>query len=365
MRPDGGRVEGWPGAPVADGEVSCDAVRVPTPTRRLLMAALGLVVLTTGGTVGYMVIEEMPLLDAAYMTVTTLSTVGYGEVHPLSPDGRIFTMVLIALGVGNAGYLLGSIASLVVEGQLRNVLRGNAMQRRIDALNDHVIVCGFGRFGRVVATELSANHTAVVVVDADPQKEIELRRTDFAYVIGDALTDDVLEQAGIRRARALVAATASDPNNVFLTLSARERNPAIRVHARGESDGGLRHLRLAGADQVISAYQSGGIRVATAILRPSVVDFLEVSLPGRGDEVALEEVRVGVGSELTARSLRAIEADSPRLRVVAWKRGGDTPLRLIPDPETTVEGGDLLVVVGERPALDLLARRALGRDTSQ
>jgi voltage-gated potassium channel len=328
-----------------------------TPARRLIVAVSVLGALTTLGTVGYVVIEGVPVVDALYMTVITISTVGYGEVVPLGPAGRMFTIGLIVSGVGTAFYLLVSIAELLIEGHLRDFLGRTAMQHRVDRLSEHVIVCGFGRFGRVVAEELGQAGLAVVIVDADAAKEPELVRAGVPYLIGSALSDEVLDRAGIRRARAIVVATASDSDNVFVTLSAREKNPAIRIHARGESDGGLRRLRLAGADQVISAYQTGGLRMAAAIARPSVVDFLEIAMPGRGEEVDLEEIRVDRGSTFVGAAIQAIERDSPRLRVVALKRT-DEAIRIVPEPTSLVRDGDHLLVIGERGALERLAQLA-------
>lgn len=329
------------------------------PAQRLMLALGALLCILLAGTCGYVVIEHMPLLDALFMTVITLSTVGYGEVHPLSPAGRVFTIGLITVGVGATAYLLSQLAGLVIEGRLRDVFRRNPMDRTIETMQDHVIVCGYGRFGRVVVEQMRENRVPVVVIDADREKAADLERVGLPYIIGLASQDEVLERAGVRRARALVAATSSDPDNVFITLSAREKSPAIRIHARAESDGGLRHLKLAGANQALSAYQSGGHRVAAAILRPSVVDFLELSVPGRSEMVLLEEIRVAPGSEIVGRTVGALEAAIPRLRLVGLKRG-EAALSVVPPADTPIDGGDLLVLVGDRAALDRLAREAQG-----
>jgi len=329
-------------------------VSVPRP---ILLPFAILTALTAVGTLGYVVIERASFMDALFMTVTTLSTVGYGEIIRLSPAGRLFTMLLIVTGVGTALYLLTAIAEQVVEGRFRDLFGRNAMQRRIEQLEGHVVVCGFGRLGRVVAEQVAERQVPLVIVDANPALEPDLVRLGMPYIIGSALSDDVLERAGVRRARALVAATASDPDNVFITLSAREKNPGIVIHARGESDGGLRRLRLAGADQAISAYQSGGMRIAASILRPSVVDFLEISLESRGEEVDLEQVRVGAGGGIIGRAIESVEKDLPRLRIVALKRGTD-PIRMVPEPATLVADGDQLVVIGERRSLEALAQLA-------
>ncbi len=247
--------------------------------RRFLLAVVGIAALTVLGALGFMLIEGMSVIDAVYMAVITISTVGFGEVKPLSPVGRLFTIGLIVTGVGTAFYLLVTAAELVIEGRLREFLEKTAMDRKIHQLEGHVIICGFGRFGRVVAEELTRNNVPVAVIDSDAGKEAELSRLGMLYVIGSALEDEVLERAAIRTARAIVVATASDADNVYITLSAREKNPGIQIHARGESEPGLRRLRLAGADRVISAYQWGGMRIAASIVRPSVVDFLESRCP--------------------------------------------------------------------------------------
>jgi voltage-gated potassium channel len=322
--------------------------------RRLALALGGIVALSAFGTVGYVLFEHMSLIDALYMTVITISTVGFGEVKPLDSVGRIFTMGLIVVGVGNAFYLFAVVAELLVEGRLREYLGATAMHRKIHDLKGHVIICGFGRFGRVVAEELLRNAIPIVVIDSDPAKGDELERLSVMHLVGDALRDDVLEDAGIRQARAIVVGTASDPDNVYVTLSAREKNPSITIHSRGESEAGMRRLRLAGADQVISAYQRGGMRVAATILRPSVIDFLELSTPGRGDEIDLEEIRVAPHSPLVGKEVGAIENETPKLRIVALKRGTE-PISIIPDPGTLVRADDVMVVIGSRGSLKQLA----------
>jgi voltage-gated potassium channel len=315
-----------------------------------MIAIAGIVVLTAGGTAGYMAIEHMPALDALYMTVITISTVGYEEVKPLGEGGRIFTMVLIVTGVGTAFYLFAAVTQFVIEGQLRAIVGRAAMKHKIDQLEGHVVICGFGRMGQVVAAEVARSGGQAVVIERDPAREVNLVAAGLPYVIGSALEDRVLEEAGLRRAFAIVAVTASDADNVYITLSARAMNPKIRIHARGESEEGLRHLRMAGADQAISAYQWGGLRLAASIMRPSVVDFLELSFPGRGAEIDLEEIRVAEGSALIGQPIAAVEQGATRLRIIALKRG-DTPSTLIPDPATRIEAGDFLVAIGDRETL--------------
>jgi voltage-gated potassium channel len=330
------------------------------PLRRLAIAVLSLAAVTAIGTLGFVWIEGWPWFDALYMTVTTITTVGYREVGPLSTAGRAFVIALIGLGVGTTLYLLTALAAMVLEGQLRAAFQRNAMQRRIDALGSHVLVCGYGRYGRVVVEELLHARADLVVVEVDPALDSELAQSGVPYLIGSAVHDEVLERAGIRRARALVIATSSDSDNVFITLSARELAPEILIHARGESEEALRRLRRAGANFVTSPYRMGGLRTAASILRPSVVDFLELAEPRRGEAIDLEEIRVAPGSPLCGRDVASLEAATPRLLVVALKRGEEA-IRIAPDKATCLADGDHVVVIGERSHLDQLARRAEAR----
>jgi voltage-gated potassium channel len=326
-----------------------------SPAQRMAIAIAGITLLTALGTLGYIVIERMSFLDALYMTVITISTVGYGEVKPLDNAGRVFTIVLIVLGVGTAFYLFATMTEIIIEGQLRDYLGAKGMLRKIHSLKDHVIICGFGRFGRAVAEELLRHRVPMVIIDSNPQSAEDLIRLDIPHLIGDAMHDDVLEDAGIRSARALVAATASDADNVYITLAAREKNRAISIHARGEGDVGLRRLKLAGADQVISAYQYGGYRVASTIIRPSVVDFIELFTSGRGEEVDLEEIRIPANSGMVGKTVMGIEQAVGRLRIVALKRGDD-PIKINPQPTSQVQAGDLLVAIGDRAGLEALVK---------
>jgi voltage-gated potassium channel len=325
-----------------------------TPTRRFALALTLVVLMTVVGAAGYRLIEHMTILDSFYMSVITISTVGFGEVKPLSPAGRLFTIGLIVTGVGSAVYLFTVIGELVVEGSLRDFLGKSAMNRKIHNLQDHVILCGFGRFGRAVVEELTRNTVPMVVIESDTTKQAELETAGALHVIGSALEDTVLQDAGISSARAIVVATGSDADNVYITLSAREKNPKILIYARGDSDAGLRRLALAGADQVVAAYQWAGMRIAASILRPSVVDFLQLSVPGRESEVDLEEIRISRQSRAAGMTIAAVERDNPRLRIVALKRL-DQPLEMIPGPETRIAPDDLLVVIGESDSLKRLA----------
>jgi voltage-gated potassium channel len=325
------------------------------PGRRLRIALLVLVAFTGVGTAGFVWLEHLTPFEAFYLTVVTLATIGYGDIVPVTQAGRVFAILLVVGGGGTALYLVAAVAQLVVEGELRELWGRSSMERRMEHVSGHVVMCGYGRFGRVVAAQLLAHGETLVVVDSDPDREPELRALGVPYVIGSGAVDEVLEHAGIARARALVIATPSDADNVFITLSAREKNPKLQIFARGESDAGLRRLELAGATRALSAYHAGAMRMAASVLRSSVVEFLELS--AQGDDVALEEVRVGPASALSGTSIAALERTTPRTRVVGLKRG-EAPLRSIPEPEEQVLSGDLLVVIGPRASLERLAQAA-------
>ena len=328
-----------------------------TPLVRIRRALLGLAAITAAGTLGYRWIADYGWLDALYMTVTTIVTVGYGEIHPLTPAGRVFTLALIASSAGTAVYLLSQVGQTLVETGLRDVLQRRAMERKLEHLSGHVIVCGYGRFGRVVVGELARAGVPVAIVEADAEREPELARSGHAFLIGSATRDDVLLHAGITRARAIVIATGSDADNVYITLTARELHPPLEVHARGESEAALRRLVQAGATRAVSAHQIGGVRMANALLRPSVVEFVEITRPMVGEEVDLEEVRVAPGSATVGLTVRTLEQRVPRLRVVGLKRA-DARMQLVPGEEVTIAAGDMLVVIGERASVEQIARIA-------
>jgi voltage-gated potassium channel len=336
-------------------------VRTVIRSQRLRIALAAVLLVLAIGTLGNVLVVGLSPLDALFMTVITVSTIGYHELPPLDATGKLFTMILIVLGVGTTYYTLVAFAGFLIEGRVRDLLGRRAMKRTISMLEDHVVLCGYGRFGRVVAQDLSRLGVAVVVIEADPAVQPALAASDHPFVIGSALDDAVLAEAGIARARAIVVATGSDADNVFIALSAREANPRIGIHARGETDAGIRRLQLAGAAQVVSPYHLGGQRIAHAIARPSVVDFITLATPAQGPvEISLEEVVVGSGSPLEAVLLRDLPARGVQLHIVAIKRPGE-PTRFQPRGEDALGAGDRVVVVGDADNLSRIADLAATR----
>ena len=257
------------------------------PLFRLLVALAALLTLTFAGTLGYVLIEQADWFDALYMTVITLSTIGYGEIFPLSHGGRAFTIVLIVTGVGTVAKHPHEHGASVRQDVFSRLTAGNSMQKQIDRTTQHIIVCGHGRFGQILVEELMHGEVPIVIIERDPQKQAELEKRGLPFVLGNATSDEVLASAGLERAQVIVAATNSDPDNVFITLAARERRSDIRIHARGETAESIRRLKQAGADFVLSPYQMGGLSLAASVMRPAVAQFLRIARPHMGHQVGI------------------------------------------------------------------------------
>lgn len=307
------------------------------------------------GTVGYVVIEGFSVLDAVYMTVTTLTTVGFGEIEPLDPAGRVFTLSLIVVGFTAAFTLLAVLTSLVVSGQLGRSLTRRTMRQRIDALRDHYIVCAFGRVGQAAVEELVAQGAGVVVVELDPSREPDMEQAGVPYILDDPQKEDVLEQAGIARARGLLCAVDSDAANVYITLLARARNPDLFIIGRASSPESVEALRRAGSDRVVSPYRLSGTRMAALAFQPAMLEF--VDMVSVAPDLRIEELVLGGHSPLAGATVR--EAASPYDGVMIMAvRSSDGALLVPPRADTVLKADDLLIVVGPMDALNDLAGRA-------
>jgi voltage-gated potassium channel len=324
--------------------------------RALLVVALLLVLV---GTLGYYFIEEKyTLFDALYMTVITLATIGYGEVHPLSTAGRVFTIVLILGGVATFLYAASEAVRAVVSGEVREVLGRQRMERSLAQMQDHLIVCGYGRMGRLVCQEFARQRLPFVVVEINPELLIGFDLPHGIPLNGDAASDEVLKQAGVERARGLVTVMSSDADNLYTTMSARLLNKKLFLVARVEDPKAEQKLRRAGANRVVSPYQIGGVRLAQAVLRPTVVDFIELATRTEHLELQIEESRVTPTSPLASATLKdsRIRADL-KVIVVAIKKGAGEMV-FNPAPETVIEAGDIIVAIGDRKHLDELEKLA-------
>ncbi len=337
----------------AIGSIASDRER-RAATRRLGVGVTVLLALVAVGTLGFRWLAQMSWIDAVYMTVTTLATVGYGEVQPLGPAARVFATLFILAGVGATLYTVSAIAEFVIAGRIGELLGRRAMERTLASLRDHVIVCGYGRLGHALATELARSGVPLVVVDEDPAVGERFAERGWPFLCASAVDEGVLERAGIARARAIVAATGSEAVNVFIALAAREASADIAIHARAETASGERRLRSAGAQGVVSPHTLGGERLAQAILRPAVVDFMQLSAPGSGTEIDLEEIVVGARSPLVGLRIDDLAERGARVSVVAIKRVA-APLSLNPGAGSAFEIGDRIVVIGDRASVRRLA----------
>ena len=307
------------------------------------------------GTAGYVVIEGFGVLDAVYMTVTTLTTVGFGEIEPLGPGGRLFTLSVIGIGFTASFTLLAVLTSLVVSGQLGRSLTRRSMRQRIDGLRDHYIVCAFGRVGQSAVEELASQGAQVVVVEVDPAREPEMIDAGVLYILDDPMREDVLERAGIERARGLLCAVDSDASNVYITLLARARNPDLFIIGRASSPESVEALSRAGSNRVVSPYRLSGTRMAALASQPAMLEF--VDMVSVAPDLRIEELIVGERSPLAGASVRDTAAPYDGVMIMAV-RSPDGTLLVPPRADTVLAVGDLLIVVGPMSALGDLAERA-------
>ncbi len=323
----------------------------------LAKAFAALIGITAAGVVGYMTIAGMGFSDALYMTVITLTTVGYREVVPLDTAGQYFTIALLIGGLGIVFYSAALIARELLEGELQRVLGRRKVQRQIGQLDHHVIVCGFGRMGRIVCKELAAKPVAFVVIDRNADALRHAEAEGYLCLEGDATDDAVLTAARIAQAQGLVAALSTDADNVYVVLTARELCPELLVVARAEDDRSERKLMHAGANRVVSPYVIGGHRMAHALLRPAVLDVIDLATHYRSIELQIEEVPVAAGSFCDGATLRqAGLRDQLGLIVIAIKKPSDEML-FNPAGDTRIEAGDRLVLMGQTANLREVERR--------
>ena len=326
--------------------------------RRVRLGLAVLVVVMAAGTGGYVALG-FTLLDALYQTVTTVTTVGFREVQPLTSAGKAFTIILILVGVGTALYTLTVFIETLIEGQLRGVFGRQRMERRIRGMSGHVIICGWGRVGRVIAREMTAVGKEHVVVDVDPAR---IENASAPTVLGDATEDGVLERAGVRRASALVAALANDAGNLFVTLSARSFGPQLFIVSRVRIEENEEKLRRAGADRIINPQSIGGARAAAFLLQPHVTEFLDVVMRDRDIEFRLEEVAVPPDSSLAGHSIRDAHIRAQTGALVLALREPDGSFVTNPAPDQLLARGQVLIAIGTKAELGALEVLAAGTD---
>ena len=330
------------------------------PLRRLQLSILVIIILNVLGTLMYMVVERWNFIDALYMTVITIATVGFGEVESLSPLGRFFTIILIYLGVGAATSAITNAVGLALGPLLWDSLRQRRMQQMINELSDHYIVCGYGRMGRQIIKDLEMRNEPFVLVDSNEQLREKLLEEKIPFIIGDATTDDTLYDAGLRKAKGLVAALSSDAGNVMTVLTARELNPRLFIAARAVRIESESKLRRAGANRVVNPYQIGGHRMALSLLRPAVHDFLDhIFHFGDGREIEIGQIHVQPHSDLDDKTIATSGLRSEHNVSILAIREPNGKLQITPSPNMVIKPHAELIIIGPPTAIYDLERKHL------
>lgn len=315
----------------------------------LLMGLISLLVIFFGGVYAFMIVEGWSYIESFYMVLITLSTVGFEEVRPLSDSGMILTSILILLGVGNFAFLIGSFTQILVEGRIQTVWGRHRLQKNIDKMKGHTIVCGYGRIGAIAAREITREGLPVVCIEKDDALVIKMEDDGVFYLHGDATSDEILTRAGIDRAKSLITALTSEAANVYVALTARQMNANLHIVARASEESHIPRLERAGANKVLLPHTIGGVRMAQTVIRPTATSFLE--LTSGGLDLTMEELTVSERSELKGKNL--IESKIRQrfnIIVIGIKRATGEML-FNPEAQTVLEAGDTLLAVGDKEGL--------------
>ncbi|MFH2034445.1 MAG: potassium channel protein [Candidatus Margulisiibacteriota bacterium] len=326
------------------------------PFKRLVAPVSLLLLVCIVGIAGYIYLEGWSFLEALYMVIITISTVGFHEVRVLGPMGRIFTMVLIIVGVGTLAYTLGKVIEMIVEGEIIGYRRKRKMEKKISDMKDHYIICGYGRVGHQVADDLLAEKIPFVVIDPKPEIAHELEQENIPFLVGDATEDEYLEKAGIKKAKGLIASSDSDADNVFVILSARVSNPDVFIVARAGSKESENKLRKAGANRVISPYYIAGRRMAAMAVRPTATDYLDTVMHSEHLQLALREFPIKEKSRLCDKTILDAKIREKAGATVLAIRKVDGAFDLQPIGSSKIECGDTLITIGTSEQLELLEK---------
>jgi voltage-gated potassium channel len=326
-----------------------------TIARKFQIILAGLVCLLVGGTIGFMLLEGMGFIDSLYMTVITLSSVGFEEVKPLDSTGRIFVIFLIFFGVTLVAFGAAVIGQWVLEDQLHEMVTRRKMEKALKNLNGHHIIAGYGRVGRQVALEFQRRGVEFVVMEKGAESIRLLKDSGYPFVEGDATNEELLTAAGIDRAKTLISTLPEEALNVYLTLTARYMNAKLTIIARADFDDGEKKLIRAGANYVIVPHIIGGSRMAMAALQPNVVDFMQMTSSGE-DGLMVEELKVPETSLLCGQTLQGSNFKRQFGVTIIGIRKPNDRLMINPSPETVIAAGDVLVLIGGRPDLERLSR---------
>ncbi len=323
--------------------------------RKVYVAFLLVGVIVVSGTIGYHVLMGWSLSDSLYMTLITVTTIGYNEVHPLNTQGRILTQILILFGVGSVLYAFTVLGQFIVEGQIRDLFRRNRMEKKAANLTGHVIVCGYGRMGRIVADELRKQDVSFVIIEHDADVVRQIIETGMLVIEGDATSDEVLRKAGLEHARAVVCVVESDAENLYITLSARVLNREVFILARCNEEAAEEKLRRAGANKVIFPYRIGARQMTEFIVRPNIMEFLEMAFHQENIQLELQEVRIPAASVLDGVTLLNSGLRQKYNVIVVGIRKPDSHSMLFnPGTDSRIEADDILIVLGEPEKMDRL-----------
>ena len=324
----------------------------------IFMAAL-IVLIVSSGTFGYMLIEGWNFFDAFYMTIITLTTVGYQEVHHLSRKGQLFTVALIIGGVGTVFYALSTGARITLEGELRQIFGRQRLEKKMRELKDHYIVSGYGRMGRIICRELKAHHLPFAVIEKNPDNVPA--DGDTLIFRGDATKDEVLKKTGIERAKGLISVLPTEAENLYVVLSARVLNPHLLIVARAGEEGSEEKLLRAGANRVVSPYHIGGLRIAQTVLKPAVVDFIEFATKSGNIDLQMEEITILEGSELVGLTLDECGFGRELGGIIVAIKQLSAEMSFNPTSRSIVRAGDTLIAIGEIPKLRIIEEKAKGK----
>lgn len=325
-------------------------------TKQQVMTVLLAVFLIALGTAGYMLIEGWALMDALYMTGITLTTVGFGEVRPMSQTGRVFTLILIFLGGGFFFYVVGNVIQFLVEGRIRLILGRRKLDKHISQLNDHYIVCGYGRMGRALCRFLAQKHLDVVVIEQNPDLIPVMDKDGILYVVGEASEESNLVKAGIGNARVFMTVLGKDAANVFLILIAKRLNRDLFVVTRANQNETIKTLYAAGADKVVSPFGIGARRMAHAVIRPTVIHFLELAFADETTDIHMEEFPVTPASTLVDKTVQEAGIRQDLNLIILAMKKADGSMAFNPSATTRIEAGDTLIAVGEIRSLSQLEK---------
>lgn len=333
---------------------------------RFISAFALVVLLVIGGMLGYRLIEGWSLIDSLYMAVITITTVGYGEVFPLSPEGKRFTIIFIAMSFATFGYAIGVLISYIFGGFILEQFKENRMKRHLERMKNHFIICGAGDIGREIVEELKKKGVDFVVVEKDPQSSELSSDEDVIFIAGEAEDEEVLQRANVESARGLVSVLPKDELNVFVVLTARQLNPSLKIVSIAHEESSVKKIYKAGADRVISPSMIAGKRIATLLLKPAVVDFLDIVSGGLEGEMRIEEVPIPSGSPLVGGSLKETGVGSSTGAIIVGIHSIKGRTRINPASTTSLANiklgeNDILIALGNEEQLERLKKFVAGK----